>query len=526
MNKNILLFLIQIYVIFTSHFSLAQTKNQAKVQDQIISADDAFLTIKKIGYVSAIDNVSGIYSAPISTEIQTMLEKDHRWEITTFEKLDENTRRKIETDSSIVKKLFSDSGADALIQLRIQKGPRGIEITSTLILKSDLSPFVTETSPVTTEFETSKVLKIAKQTVQKMIDRIPYTGIIMSRNGQRVTINSGTIHGSDSSKTFSVIKLLKINRHPKSGILLSTDKEIIGKIKVFKSDEAMSFGEIQFEKSVGMIQPGDKVLLDSIVTYPSSDPIENRKDKDLAFGERAAEWLPQDPPQFGKFNASLALGQYSQSASLATAGAVDGSSSLVPGLSLGGEFWLTKEWQAYANLRQSSFSVTNGLSGSSPSKVNMTTTKTSLGGGYSFFFSEEYYGPKIQLLVGLSSFVSSPDATTPLAYTNMNFSGLSLGGVFSTPLGDHSPFIIGGKLNYYLFPTLSENTASGASSTVSIGDFSVFVTKTVRQNFNYNFELDLEQYGASFSGAGARTDSATNISQASSTFIFGVEYLF
>ena len=95
--------------------------------------------------------------------------------------------------------------------------------------------------------------------LKDVLKKIPYDALVLSRQGNLITVNLGKKDGIEKGKVLTVIQIIKEQRHPKFGILIKTDKEILGKIKLLKIDDNLSFGKIIVEKEKGAIQKHSKI---------------------------------------------------------------------------------------------------------------------------------------------------------------------------------------------------------------------------------------------------------------------------
>lgn len=534
MNDSFHLNLKRFFVLFALFLSASSAGAQTKSQGAFVSSADQEISIKSVVLVPFNDNLSGIYSKPLTDTMTETLTKDPRWNLVSLpggkyapEKFDENPAE--------VQKILRQSKADALITGRIQKGPAGLSMRMSLFAGSSGLPLAVEESTEGSVFEIDRMKSITQQTFQKLRDRLPYKGTVLSRRGQEVTINIGKNSGVKNGAEVLAIQILKINRHPKLNFMVSAEKEIIGKIRIFKADDELSFGNLTFEKETGAVVPGMKVLPDEGVKYgePFVGPdgkrlesINDRADKNVVFGEKPVEWLPEPPPQYGRVQVAAGIGQYSQTAKLASAGSISGTNTMSPNLAIMAEGWLNKEWALAFNLRQSAFSIDNGLNGSSPNKINMSVSKYDITGDYNFLLSNDFFGPKIQLGAGLGKFSARADQTSPQLFSNMEFGGMLVNFVFTTPLSDQTPWDIGARFKYFWSPKVSESLSSGSAKSVSANDFSFLTGYRVRKNFRYVGEFNIEYYNADFDGNGDRTDPASTIGHRVTTITVGLEYMF
>ena len=395
-------------------------------------------------------------------------------------------------------------------------------------------PFLQESLVDFKGFETAEVRLEAKRLYESLKYRMPFRANILSRRGQEVTLNLGSAYGLKPDSHISVVQVIRVNRHPKLQFMVGTEKEVLGRVKLFKVEPYLSFGHIVMEKEVGVITTGAKVVPDEFVKYavPVTTPsgkvlqaVTTRPDKELAFGENPKEWVPSMPPQFGKVDLMAGLGNYTQNSTLATSGAISGSNNLAPHILVRGEIWLTPEWYVNAHLRQSVFSISNDLTGSNPGNLNMAMSQYGVQFGYNFILTPDYFGPKLQISGGYINTNFNVDDSSPTAFTSMKYGGMVLGLAGQFPLGEDIPVDIGAKLDFFLSSSLSENKSSGGSSN-NMNSFGFFAEYKMKTRFKIRSELLIESYNSSFSGNSAREENVNSTSHKMTTLFGGVQYLF
>ncbi|WII73896.1 hypothetical protein QJS83_08410 [Bdellovibrio sp. 22V] len=508
---------------------------QTNAQNVYVSAVDQDLAIKSIVLVPTTDNVGGIYARPVEEELRQLLNDDKQWSLANYPQDVKVKSETLDEKPGDVQKILQAAKSEAALTSRIVRGSRGLSITLTLFVGREGLPLLQESLNEYKGFETADVKAEVRKLFENIKYRMPFRATILSRRGQQVTLNLGSAYGIKPDSRVSVVQIIKINRHPKLNFMVSTEKEVLGRVKLFKVEPYLSFGAIEMEREPGVITVGSKVMPDEFVKYsvPVTTPsgkvlqdITQRPDKDVAFGEEPQEWLPTMPPQFGKIELLAGLSNYTQNVNLNTAGSISGSSNLAPNIMVRGELWLNPEWYFGLQLRQSVFEIDNGLSGSSPSKLNMSMSQYGVNFGYNFLLTSDFFGPKLQVAAGFMNTNFNVDDSTPTAFTTMKYGGflVSIAGQF--PLSEEMPVDIGGKFDFYMNPSVSENLSSGASEDSSINAFSFFVDYKMKTRFKIRGEILLENYSTDFSGTGERTDPASSASHKMTTFMGGVQYLF
>lgn len=527
MKHLILIFLL------VSISPLAQSQSSTYV-----SSVDKELTIAKWTLFPIVDNLDGIYARPLQAELQSLMSADPEFEVLPPAGLKKIAPEEFEEKRELAAQFMKDSKTDAFITGRIARGPSGISIRLALFSGSQGYPLAIETRSDIQSYDIADLKEELRRTYRSVKSKIPYRATILSRRGQTVTFNLGKSSGLKEGQDIDSIQVTKIQRHPRFHFLVGTEKEIMGKIRVIKVDEKLSFGSIISERTEGQLQPGSKITFDEFVKYPGAARLKDgsvvgdltgRPDADVAFGSNPQEWTPIAPPSFGKVGLLLGLGSYSISNNLSANGSVSARSSFVPSFHVEGEMWLSANWFLGLELHQYVAKMDNGLSGSSPGALEVQTLETELVGGYNVLVSEEFWGPKLQLMAGISQMDSKIEDSTPTAFTSMKYGGLALGLAGSIPLGDQLqlPVTVGGKFMYYWSPSLSEApTSSGSSSSNRISTFSVFGEWQTAPRIGLRGELSFRQYNTTFSGAGSRFDSATSAAHSLTTLAGGVLFLF
>jgi hypothetical protein len=357
---------------------------------------------------------------------------------------------------------------------------------------------------------------------------------VLSRDVNRVTVNIGSRDGLEKGQVVSVIQIIKLNRHPKFGFLVSADKEIIGKIKILKVDDTLSFGTLAMEKQHGAVQKGSKLDSIEFVTYSANDMslapsgeenLQDRQDAKVAFGKDAKAWKPQAAPSIGQVGASLGWGMFNESRGITTGG-ISAHDDFVPVVDINAELWITSNWTLHADIKEAILSVNNPLSGSEPGSISESLSAYELSGGYRFRFgSGSVWSPYAEPFFGFMTSRLYADSSTPPAFTTMQYNGIKIGVQGEAPIMDD--YGVGAKIAFVLFPNLQESPgSSGSSSTNNINQFGVWGSKKLTEHWKALVNLDFEFFSSSFSGAGSLSNSATSASQRWLVLSAGMNYMF
>ncbi|MNJ93532.1 hypothetical protein D3C87_112140 [compost metagenome] len=508
---------------------------QTNSQNIFVSAADQDLNIKSIVITPTTDNVSGIYAKPVEEYLRFLVNEDKQWSLADYPKNISVKTDLLDENPSDVKKIMTAANAEAVLSSRLIKGPRGLSITLTLYVGRDGLPLLQEVLSDYKGFEINDVKFEVKRLFDNLKNKMPFRATIMSRRGQQVTLSLGSAYGLKPGMNVSVVQVLKINRHPKLNFMIGTEKEVLGRVQLFKVEPYLSFGSIVMEKESGVITVGSKILPEEYIKYPTPvvtpggkvlQDLSARPDKDVAFGDSPQEWRPEAPPQYGKIELLAGISSYTQNVNLTSAGSISGDSNFTPNIAVRGELWINPEWYLGFNLRQAVYSLDNSLSGSTPGTLNGSMSQYGIHFGYNFLLSNEFFGPKLQVNLGYSNTTFAIDDSNPTAFTRMQYGGMVLGFAGQFPISEEVPIDLGAKFDFYLDPGLSENKSSGASSDNKINSFGFFLDYRLRPKFKIRGELLFDYYSSDFSGTGDRTDPATSASHKLTTFMGGVQWLF
>lgn len=491
-----------------------------------VSSVDQDLTIKSVAVLPMTDNLSGIYANPLGEELFRLVDTDRQWSRQDLGGNAVPAKTDLQEKPEAVRTLLKKTKADALLESRLTKGPQGI--TLTLNLYSGKEGFLLAQASLQ-GFQGYEIDDLKRQTQNlygSLKRKIPYDGVILSRKGNLVTVNLGSIQGVKEDQDLTVVQIVKIQRHPRFHFIVSSEKEILGRVHLQKVDENLSFGTIAFERSEGVLQVGQKFVVENFVHYPENPEV---KDAAIAFGEKPKEWVPEVTPSFGKIGILFGLSQYTLSNNLGTSGGLSATNSFAPTIQADGELWFNPEWFAALSLRQFVFNVSNPVGSGSPGKLNVSTSQYSLLGGYNFLVAEKFFGPKIQLLAGYSKFSSHVDQSSPLtSFTSQTYSGLTFGfgGSFPLEVESKTPVTLGAELKLFLTPALDESPVDSGSSKNSITSFSAYAIFGYSARLNIKGQINYDLFTSTFSGTGSRGETASSSSHAITTLAGGIEYLF
>ncbi len=499
----------------------------AQAQEKAVyrSEADSLVTVRNIALLPVFDNMRGIYSRPIESYLRDSLKNNHHFELAEPNSAGPIlTPEEIEDSPSQAKEIAKSIDADAFIASKVVKGPSGISIAMSLFLTKDAQLIAKQELNGIQRLDIDGLKRQADDAMSKLLKSLPYDGIVMSRQGTRVTVNLGKRDGVVPDQVVSVIQIIKLNRHPKFHFIVSTEKEILGKIRLLKIDDTLSFGRIVTEKENGSIQVNAKVGgLDS-VTYQNSDTLSDEKvgegvlgdrpEGKSSYGDKPTEWVPQKKPRFGEVGARFGIGQFSENIRTTTTN-VDSKAAVYPFFIIEGEVWLTPEWSLHTMIRQGI------LETSGPKALARNLASYEFLVGYNIRLGAGTWAPKLEVLGGYSTYELRTDKSIDASITSKTYGGLKLGLMGYYPLSEASDYAIGARLLFAFNPTLNEDPGSSGSDNSSVNQFGLFLDKRILPNLKVRFGVDFESYISDFSGT-----AIVSASQKHTALTAGVAYQF
>jgi hypothetical protein len=477
----------------------------------------------------------------LTDELRAQAELRKRWRILPCPKdFLKTTLEDFEEKPTAVVELLRAAGAEGLIIGRISRGPLGTSLRLGLFLGSQGLPWSVENKLFGELFELNDVKSQVSSQFERLIRSLPFEAMIISRRGSLVTIDRGANAGFKVGDELEMVQVLSARRHPKFKFVVSTEKAIMGKLRLQKVEDTLSFASVISEREQGLIGVGYKGYRPGFQDFPEipltadgrmQQPVGDRSDRETSLGSQVTEWVPpqDENPGFGSLAFLFGFGSYTAANSLATSGGVSATRSLNPSLHLAAEAWITSNWIMKLNLLSNVAELGNELSGSSPGKLNLQSRELMLSGGYRVWFGDDLYAPAVEVSLGMNQMSALVDGSTPTALTSVNYGGIHLGFAGWTPVSDGPghPILVGGRFNYVMNASLSESpVSSGSSSNSQISQFSLFTSIPHKTRLRWLGELRFHQYGSTFSGLGTRLEPATSLSHSSTAVAAGMEFLF
>lgn len=501
-----------------------------QAQNYVSGIDDS-LTIKKVIVVPMTDNINSVYSKPITDHVNELIQKDRQWEIISTKEKGQHPEV-FEDDQKLSASLLKKYKADAMFSGRIMKGPKGITIKLSLIGGKEALPLVNDSIENFTGYETQDLRDQTTRLYENIKARMPFQGQILSRQGQTVTLDLGRSQGIKEGDDVMAVLVTKIERHPQFQFITAANREIMGRIRIYKVDDSIAFGTILEERTANLVQPKFKITRDRKLAYPDvgltadGKPVSrigDRPDSPVAFGSNPKEHGATPKASFGRIGLLAGLSSVDINTSNADGSSASSKNPMAPGVIMEGEMWIDPRWQFNLDMSQMAVKVTNGRTGSTPDPLLLNLQQATLTFGYNFLAREDFFGPKFQAQIGYTNLALAIDSSSPQAHTSKTYSGLllALGGSFPIESDSGYEYLVGGKFIYHFAPGLSESPGSSGSSTNQLNQFSFFFEMGLTEKVYVKANLMFEQVNSSFSGG------ASNSSSANFTGIMGgIGYMF
>lgn len=525
-----------------SNRTLAQDALPAPTGSFRSDADD-LLTVQTVSVFPFTDNLQGIYARPLEAHFISLIDKMHRWDYVPASSTGPIVApEEIESSSEKGLQVSQGLGADSFFVVRVSKGPNGVTIHMSMFLSKDGKLLSQAVLKDYKQFDIEALKEQIGRLLTEVVARLPYSGRVLSREGNRVTVNLGARDGIQPNQVLNVVQIINAQRHPKFNFLVKTEREIFGKIKILKVDETLSFGMVISERDKGVIVKNSKIGSVDFVTYGNASSLSltptpeealgTRDDGKVAFGKDARPWLPQNPPTFGQIGGMIGLGRasFNRQSTDASVGTAEATNNMAPSIALSGEIWVTEEWTFQANLKSGIVPIDNPKSNSTPTELNQTLMYYDAALGYTFRLGPSLMSPQVEPFFGLYYYSLDTDDSSPRVYTDLTISGMKLGVRGSAPVGDSGEYGVGGKFaigNTPLFkPGVKEAPAPSSDSVKgSMVQFGVFAFKRSGERLKFQGALDFEMYSATFSGPSG-PNPATSASHRYTTLSGGIVYMF
>lgn len=501
------------------------------------SSIDKELTIKKISFFPTYDNLNGLFAEPINELIKANIEANHQWDFVPSQ----ITNNGLNPDDLIMNqdrtiKASGNLKADGIFFAGLRKNPKDLLIEINLFSLKN-GKLVARSAKNIPNDSTLDIIKSEMNSLfNEVVQKIPYEGTILSRIGNRVTVDVGELNGSTPGAELSVVRIIAVERHPSLGFILKTEKDILGKIRIVKTSKFLSFADVVTEKEPGVISKDAKIVGLNFVRYSAKPWIKsstlppkalvNDSNKTI-YGEDPEIWKPEFPPTFGKIGLTLGIGEYANSINLTNDRQLNTLNMFYPRLIIEGEIWLNPTWYVSYMVGQGLSPMNNPSVGATPGKQTHALTEYGMTLGGNYLLRNDFFGPKMYGELGFYNYKMLIDASTPESLQSTYYFAMiaKLGGMF--PVSADGDWSLGAELTFYLWPALRESPlTSGESSSTSVNHFYMFTETEFSARIRGRAGVEFRSFNTKFNGDGTRTVDAIEMSQRYTNLKIGLSYLF
>ncbi len=523
-----------ISLLFLSLFScLSFGQTPTENTTEYSSLYDQSLTLRKMTFIPSIDNISGIYSKAIDEQLKNLIEAHHRWDYVQSHIAGSSIKpEELVNDPSKVRNLSRSIKSDGFFIAEVRKDPNDIHI-QLYLFSTQSGELIAEEIIKQKNDNTPLVIASLNKLYTRILNKIPYDALILSRTDNRVTINAGKKDGVSPGQTLTALKIISAKKHPKRNFLIKSNKAILGQVRVVKVDDYLSFADVTSEIEAGVLTTDVKISGVSKVDY-SSTPWTNTytppeqllsENNKVVFGKEAREWIAKDPPTFGKVGAGFAIGSFNNSLGLIDGSNIDSKVSTYPRIDLHGEIWITPQFYTDAIFAQGIGQSKNPTG--SPAEISNSLSQYRLSFGYNFILKNEFFGPKITFDLGFNTYKMFVDTTSNQGFTTLEYRSVPFGIGGYVPVNAAQTWAIGGKAYFHMFPSLNETPFSSAgSSDNTINHFLFFAENKISERLRLNIGLEFLLFSTTFSGQGDRINPARNSSHRFTMLNTSIDYLF
>ncbi|MCB0349170.1 MAG: hypothetical protein KDD37_10050, partial [Bdellovibrionales bacterium] len=231
----------------------------ADIQTTYISEADQKMDIKSIALLPVTDNVNSIYANPVENTLRSRLKENHHWEFIDTTSIGTIlTPNELAENQVEIERVCQNQKVNAVLASRVVKTNNNTNLSMSLFGCFDAKLLAKEDAN-TTKFSSKDISALASTSLDKLLNRIPFHGRVLSRNGSKVTLDLGANDGVAPNEVVNVIQVLEIERHPKDNFLIAAKKQVLGTVRVVKVDKTISFGVIETEARKNIIARGNKV---------------------------------------------------------------------------------------------------------------------------------------------------------------------------------------------------------------------------------------------------------------------------
>jgi|GEM_PF-4430979 len=421
---------------------------------------------------------------------------------------------------------IAKAGVQAAIFAALIKDDNGQSLLQLALVASEGTTIYKAESIVDDPKSVPSYVGTGRRMLREMSRALPFDATVLNRDGYRVVLDHGL------PELYAGLKLAAFTVELQNGrpTLVET-----GRLEIARSESRIAFGQVLVEKKPRQIGSGNKVRFEPIREVESSVPLlptPNRtlsslaefgsgsSDPDAGFSQSVDSFSRTTHGRYGSVDVNL-VGSLVTWNRTGASTQVGSDSAFYPGVAVGGEIWITRNWLVNPSFAMS-LSGLNAPTGSGASSLNSQISQVQLMAGYRFRLINAAMTPMLTVKGGLSSTSYKVDsASSPLAAAAGTYSGFRIASDLDIPLSDK--FGMGLTAGFLALPKYSQ-ISNVAISGVSGWDFGMNSYYFWTQNFQFEAELAFTAHSVDFSSP--TSTAVTSTSQNQRRFSLGARYYF
>jgi hypothetical protein len=426
---------------------------------------DRQFALTSLGVLRAWDNVDGLFGDLVTKAYEERLSRESRFIVQDLGKANDLLQSsklpysKLIEDPEVLGRLAKTLRLDSFIRTKAYKeGPRyrfvidwvhapKLQLLATETIEVE-QPFRGEASLGSEEFR-----RALAEALGRLIDRVPFKGMVTGRDQTSVTLNLGAGSGVKKGDTVVLGTLDEVKSHPLLKTIVDWRLTPTGKVIVEEVDDGMVFARIEAEEHGRQILRFQKVI--RVLPAPEGALVDKRSPDIEALEKSAAE-----PPRIGWLAPGILLGSGSRDTHR------DSSSGFLYGMKADAQAWFTSDVFGEFNFAYGSASYSqSGVSPGAPvlDGVSLSMTQFRAAIGVFYHVTSNFFGPKGWVKVGFQNTAYGLPRNAAAFAGDVSFSSLFVGIGGDLPIRKDYGLLL--NVDFGLFGSASEK--SGAFGTSS-----------------------------------------------------------
>jgi hypothetical protein len=481
---------------------------------------DSQFELRSIGILRSSDNMDGLFNDYVAAAYKDYFAHQTRFTFNDLSSVDRTLDRskipysKLIMDRDILIQLAKSSSSQSILRTRVVKGGKQyfftldwlhapqMELIATIEFNLD-DPSIGKS--LVAESLNAKI----KQSLNKLIAKIPFQGNVTGRDGNSVTINLGSISGIQRGDVLSIGTLDEVKQHPLLKKIVEWKFSFTGKIEVEQAEDSISFCKILEEEPGKDISRSQKIFQIQKATFMQpTNALSETSDKPLLSNSSEA-------PRIGNLSLSLFPAFYDRQYSDLN-GISNSGGGLTFGAAASGEVLLTREFFAgldfkfsFLNFSQKDIASGTESAATSSGGVSQSIFSYKLNLGYMYFLNGDVFGPKGWLKGGLKSDSYNIPSTLGEYTGPISFNSLFIGAGADLPLRNNWGVIA--NLTFRLSTSVTQTFVPATVNGSSDVEFYLGGYYRLNPNSTIKVGIDVVSNGATFSDGSSLNQKTVSI---------------